>query len=303
MLATAATVAPVLVQHFQYSFLLDTTLTLAQAKRSRRRNEELLLPAAAPCCGCCCSAVACSSAPMRWPVPSRVPQSLPLLLPLALATASLLFVFVNFDLFAAYFALCATGTSLLPMQIDFAKNDLRPVQVDVVVVSGAAVVVVIAVCQPISIASVFWQVNMRFSKYFCMLCVVCCVLSVERIRRVCLPFAQTCIIFYTLWNSVYALIKSTFTLLHMQNSLVKEIGEQSSNGHFFISENLSHLTKILFYIFSLIFSLFLYNFTAYVFVEHSSWWWPTYLAFFSCCLLLLSKCLLLIPVTFSARHF
>lgn len=100
-----ATVAPVLVQHFQYSFLLGTTLTLAQAKRSRRRNEELLLPAAAPCCGCCCSAVACSSAPMRWPVPSRVPQSLPLLLPRALATACPLFVFVNFDLFAAYFAL------------------------------------------------------------------------------------------------------------------------------------------------------------------------------------------------------
>lgn len=62
------------------------------------------------------------------------------------------------------------------MQIDFAKNDLRPAQVDVVV--ATAVVVVIAVCQPISFGSVFWQVNMRFCKYFCMLCVVCCVLSV-----------------------------------------------------------------------------------------------------------------------------
>lgn len=88
-----------------------------------------------------------------------------------LATPPPLFVFVNFDLFAAYFALCATGTSLMPMQIDFAKNDLRPVQVDVVV--ATAVVVVIAVCQPISFGSVFWQVNMRFCKYFCMLCVEC----------------------------------------------------------------------------------------------------------------------------------
>lgn len=65
------------------------------------------------------------------------------------------------------------------MQIDFAKNDLRPVQLDVVVVVPAVVVVVIAVCQPISFGSVFWQVNMRFCKYFCMLCVVCCVLCVE----------------------------------------------------------------------------------------------------------------------------
>lgn len=120
------------------------------------------------------------------------------------------------------------------MQIDFAKNDLRPVQVDVVV--ATAVVVVIAVCQPISFGSVFWQVNMRFGKYFCMLCVEC----------VC-PL-RILLFFYTLWNFAYSLIKSAFTL-HMLTSLVKVISELSSNGKFFLPENLSHLTATLFFIF------------------------------------------------------
>lgn len=117
---------------------------------------------------------------------------------------------------------------------------------------------------------------MRFSKYFCMLCVLC----VECVRRVCSPFAQPCIIFYTLCNSLYALIKIILTLQHMWKRLVKEISELSSNRNFFISENLFHLTTILVYIFILILSLFLYHLTAYVFVKHSCWGWPTYLAFF-----------------------
>lgn len=65
----------------------------------------------------------------------------------------------------------------------------------------------------------------------------------------------------------------------MLTSLVKEISELSSNGKFFLPENLSHLTAILFLYFYTFFSLFLYHFTAYVFVEHSSWLRPTYLAF------------------------
>lgn len=56
----------------------------------------------------------------------------------------------------------------------------------------AAVVAIATVCQPISFGSVFWQVNMRFSKYFCLLSV----------PRVCLLFAHTYIIFNTLTETI-----------------------------------------------------------------------------------------------------
>lgn len=105
-----------------------------------------------------------------------------------------LFVFVNFDLFAAYFALCATGTACCQCKLIWPKNDLHPLYMVYMVVFAA-------VCQPISFDSVFWQVNMRFSKYFRLF--------------VCLLRTHTCmyIIFYTL-QSKTASIKSSFSF-HM----------------------------------------------------------------------------------------
>lgn len=50
---TAAATVALLVQHFQYSFLLDTTLTLAQAKRSRSAEEGEEEPKEEK--SCCCS--------------------------------------------------------------------------------------------------------------------------------------------------------------------------------------------------------------------------------------------------------
>lgn len=76
---------------------------------------------------------------------------------------------------------------------------------------------------------------------------------------VCLPFAHSCVIFYTLWNFAYSLIKSAFTL-HMLTSLVKEITELTSNGKFFLFENLSHLTATLFFIFEYFFQFVFVSF-------------------------------------------
>lgn len=169
LLAAAARAVALLVRHFQYSFLLDATLTVAQANAAGvRGTRSVALPSGAPCC-CCCCMLKC---PHAVPRESRLSDSC--------ATPRPLFVFVNFDLFAAYFALCATGTACCQCKLISRKTIWPPVL--------AAVVVIAAVCQPISFGSVFWQVNMRFSKYFC--------LFVECVRHVCLPFAHIFVLFF-----------------------------------------------------------------------------------------------------------